>query len=58
MKIVIEVCHMNRWFGLPPIVTSKTFFDKEKADKYAKKFDDHPNKFVWARYENGKEVEL
>lgn len=55
-KYIVEVCHMNRLFGLKPIIKAKEFDNKDKADKYAAKFENHPNKFVTARYEEGVRV--
>lgn len=54
----IEVCYINRLFGLNPIIRAKSFFNKDKADVFAAKVQKNKNRFVWARYENGKEVEL
>ena len=54
----VEVCHINRLFGLNPKITSRSFYNKDNAKSYVKKIEKSKNKFVWAKLENGKETKL
>lgn len=54
----VEICVMNRPFNLPMVIRTATFHSKEKAEKYIKKFENHPNKFVWNIFKNNQEISL
>lgn len=54
----VEICVMNRIFNLQPRIKTATFYSKEKAEKYIKKFENHPNKFVWNIFKNDQEISL
>lgn len=52
----VQVCCHSRLFGLKTIIKSKEFDSKEKADKFIEKSNRHPRRFVWAVFENDREV--
>ena len=54
----VEICYINRPFGLKPKIKVRYFLCKKCADRYAKKFKNHPNKFVYARWADEKEMEI